>query len=240
MDFVFLQPMDDLFDALLYDASSPLGQAARARIPLEKKTTAADADAHVTMPREIQAFVTRDWPQVIPGGKPGFQAGFLVARTNPTVYHEVVALIHQGNYAEGSGGWGDMGYGNFLGAMAMQGVMAYYYDVIRPGTAVELNQCRFNWMGINVKFESHPNFRPRHAKWGKCRNDGEYCEDCRLTPIDQIFNVHYTLCRKPWNCISVGFPGGRDPAHLETPAIDTRECNLGEYIYFMQVCGCAY
>jgi hypothetical protein len=98
------------------------------------------------LPREIQAFVTRDWPQVVPGRLPGYQAGFLVARRNPQVEQEILQVIRQGNYTGGFGrnsGWGGLGYCAFVGAMAMQGIMAYYYDVIRPNTAVELNQCRF-------------------------------------------------------------------------------------------------
>ncbi len=61
--------------------------------------------------------------------------------------------IKEGNYTEGSSrsnGWGGAGYGSFVGAKAMQGLMAYYYDLIRPNNAVELNQCRFNHMGMNV------------------------------------------------------------------------------------------
>lgn len=30
--------------------------------------------------------------------------------------------------------------------------MAYFYDVVRPNTAVELNQCRFNHMGMDVRY----------------------------------------------------------------------------------------
>jgi hypothetical protein len=230
IDFAFFKPMDDLYDALLYDASSPIGQAARSRIPMEKTGTNDETPA---IPHEIQAFVTRDWPQVRPGRLPGYQAGFLVARRNPQVHEEIVRVIREANYTPGYGydcGWGGLGYGVFVGAMAMQGIMAYYYDVIRPNTAVELNQCRFNWMGMDVRYNAQPNFNPRHPKRGECRNNGDYCEDCRKTPVEQIYNVHYTQCRKPWNCISVGYPGGYLPNREgEGPsAIDTNAGNLGK------------
>ena len=26
------------------------------------------------------------------------------------------------------------------------------------------------------------------------------CEDCRITPVDRLYSVHYTACRKPWSC----------------------------------------
>ena len=64
---------------------------------------------------------------------------------------ELVEIIKEGNYTAGfsrENGWGSGGYGAFVGAMAMQGLLAYYYDMVRPNTAVELNQCRFNHMGI--------------------------------------------------------------------------------------------
>ncbi len=230
IDFAFLQPMDPLFDAILYDASTPKGQAARAKIPLEHQTSSSSSKTTPTLPREIQAFVTRDWPQVVPGRLPGYQAGFLVARRNPQVEQEILQVIRTGNYTGGFGrnsGWGGLGYGAFVGAMAMQGIMAYYYDIVRPHTAVELNQCRFNWMGMDVKYNAHPNFNPRHPKKGKCRNNGDYCEDCRKTPVEQIYNVHFTQCRKPWNCISVGYPGGHYPNRGKASAIDTNAGDLG-------------
>ena len=42
----------------------------------------------------------------------------------------------------------------------------------------------------------------------QCREypkDGNYeantkCEDCRITPIDLVKTVHYTACKKPWEC----------------------------------------
>jgi lipopolysaccharide biosynthesis glycosyltransferase len=82
-------------------------------------------------------------------------------------------------------------------------------------------------MGMDVKYNAHPNFNPRHPKKGKCRNNGDYCEDCRKTPVEQVYNVHYTQCRKPWNCISVGYPGGHYPNRGKASAIDTNAGDLG-------------
>ena len=154
--------MDDVFDAIMYDKDSPEGKAARSRIPLERPAEG--------FPDTIGAFITRDWPQVSPGRKPLYQAGFLVARRDPTVVDEVVKVIKKGHYVPGFGrdnGWGGKGYGGLVGAMAMQGLMAYYYDHVRPNTAVELNQCRFNHMGMDVLYRHPPNFRKNHKKVGK-------------------------------------------------------------------------
>ena len=116
IDFAFMKPMDDLFDAIIYDKDSPEGKAARSRIPLERPEEG--------FPDTIGAFITRDWPQVMPGRKPLYQAGFLVARRDPSVIDEVVDVIKEGNYTEGyspQNGWGGKGYGGMVGAMAMQG-----------------------------------------------------------------------------------------------------------------------
>jgi hypothetical protein len=64
---------------------------------------------------------------------------------------------------------------------------------------MELNQCRYNHMGMDVRMRSEPSYFPRLH--GKCRNNEETCEDCMVTPLEQIYSIHYTQCRKPWNCI---------------------------------------
>lgn len=220
IDFLFLQPMDELYDAIIYSKDTARGRKARESIPMEfPKETA--------WPDRVDAFITRDWPQVIPGRTPGYQAGFLVARPDPTVWEELTSIVLEGNYSKGFGrdnGWGGMGYGGFVGAMAMQGLMAYYYDVVRRGTAVELNQCRYNWMGMDVRYRANPNFRKNHPKRGQCRNDRKECEDCRATPTSLIKSVHYTQCRKPWNCVGTGVHGGAQGTAIDTDAGHYEKC----------------
>ena len=100
MDFVFTQPLDDLYDALLYDANSPTGKAARAKIPLERPTD--------PWPATIEAFVTRDWGQVIPGRKAGYQAGFAVLRPSLEIFEQVLQTIRTTEYVAGyayENGW---------------------------------------------------------------------------------------------------------------------------------------
>ena len=172
--------MDELFDAIRYDKNSPEGQAAREKLLLERPTE--------KLPDRIDAFITRDWPQVAPNKWPaGYQAGFLVARRDPSVMEEMFEVIREGNYTPGWGwtsGWGNLGYGGWVGAMAMQGLVAYYYDHIRPNTAVELNQCRFNHMGMDVLYRKWPNFRKNVPGVGGCRNMAEECEDCMTTEME--------------------------------------------------------
>ena len=174
IDYAFYKPMDHLFDAILYDKDSEEGQKARKLLELERPGE--------MLPDKIGAFITRDWAQVAPGKfPPGYQAGFLVARRDPKVLPEIIDVVRKGNYTDGWGvghGWSSSGHGGYVGAMAMQGLMAYYYDFVNMD-AVELNQCRHNHMGMDVLYRSAPNYTPRYVKkefLGGCRNSLKYCE----------------------------------------------------------------
>jgi hypothetical protein len=104
LDFAFFKPMDDLFDAMIYDKESDLGKAARDRIPLERPSD--------PWPEQVQAFMTRDWPQVMPGRKAAYQAGFLVTRPDPAVFQLMIDTVRKGDYVDGYGrdnGWGGKG-----------------------------------------------------------------------------------------------------------------------------------
>ena len=71
IDFAFFKRMDDLFDAMRYEKDSPEGQAARSKLLVENSTQ--------PLPNTIDAFFTRDWPQVAPNKWPaGYQASFIV------------------------------------------------------------------------------------------------------------------------------------------------------------------
>jgi len=210
MDVAFYKPMDHLFDAIRYDKDSIEGQAARKAIELERPGE--------KLPDKIGAFLTRDWTQVIPGKwPPGYQAGFLIARKDESIMPAMVDVIKEGNYTEGWGlnyGWGNKGYAGWVGAMAMQGLVAYYYDHINTDNAVELNQCMYNHMGVDVNHK------------GKCRNGMETCEDCMKTSMSDIYNMHHTMCRKPWLCQATGAPKGRKPGGEKASALNTNSVNV--------------
>ena len=193
LDFIVTKPMDDLFDVMLHPVDSIQYQQAKSKIYIEKRPTKSD---DVLWPNhQVDALFTRDWPQVLPGRKSMYQAGFQIVRPNQTVFDKMIHVIKVGHYVEGFGrdnGWGGLGYGGNIGSMAMQGLLAYVYDEIYPNTYMELNQCKYNHMGMDVK------------KRGKCRNNLPTCEDCMETPLEEIYSIHYTACRKPWLCPSVG------------------------------------
>ena len=198
IDFMYVKPMDNLFDAMLLPHDSEEGKRARDRIEMEYP------EKRQSMPENIQAYLTRDYHQVIPGRKAAFQAGFIAVKPNQTVFEEYLEIIREGNYVEGfsrENGWGGQGYGGVVGSMAMQGLPAYYYDVVSPNSSVELNGCRYNHMGANIFYDNVPNFIRKYKDLhGKCRRNVEGCEDCRKTNMSLIKNIHFTNCRKPWNC----------------------------------------
>ena len=244
MDVAILQPLDDLYDAMLYPATHPRGLAARNRIERQHPDE--------PWPEKIDAFLTRDITSAKPWEKiTAVQGGFLMARPDKSVFNKYIEFIKEGNYTKGRGdgsGWGGLGYGGFQGAMAYQGavvseqrqylfhqefivilvvsnninssstitsIKAYYYDILRPKTAVELNVCRWNQVGADVIWRG-PEKMDHHLQ---CRDyprkklpDGKpdyasntNCEDCRNTPIAHVKTVHYTACKKPWEC-KIAYP----------------------------------
>jgi hypothetical protein len=222
MDVVVLQPMDDLFDVMLFPYTHSRYIHARRRIELQHPTTWPIIGERGQV---VDAFLTRDITSAKPWERvTAVQGGFLIARPNLTVFDTYISFIKEGNYTPGRGdgsGWGGLGYGGFQGAMAYQGVVAYYYDIISPGTHVELNVCRWNqvaadviWRGPERYTEHHLQCRDYPRTYLSLDNDNnstssslvpDYtsntnCEDCRNTPIHLVKTVHYTACKKPWEC----------------------------------------
>ncbi|KAL7548768.1 hypothetical protein ACHAWF_012029 [Thalassiosira exigua] len=192
LDSLILKPLDDLFLAMLGEgggndaadeARSKEVVAARSRIPVMFDDP---------LPKSIDAYFTRDYNMVNPGKKyVGVQGGFLIVKPSLDAFNEYVNIVLEGRFFQGSG-WEGKGYGGYFGAQQIQGICSFYYDYRHPGTAVELNKCRYNAMAD----------APRQKSSGKCRDGREECEDCRDAPIEAINSVHFTLCSKPWKCPS--------------------------------------
>ena len=230
IDFAFYRPMDELYDALLEPPNSPAQLAAQQQIVTQFPD-------EVKFPERIEAFITRDYQQVIPGDNATlFQAGFMVVKRNPEVLEELRQVVLKGDFVDGwnsTSGWGGLGYAGKVGAKAMQGLIAYYYDQIRPDVSVEINGCHYNWMGGDILYRNVPAFYPRKFadKVGKCRNGRETCQDCQKTPFSDIQSVHYTNCRKPWNCIGIKWAKGQ--AKTEQ-GIDERNSNYDKCMEIIQ------
>jgi hypothetical protein len=205
MDIAVLKPMDDLYDAILFPKDSPEGSAARNRLQVQHPSRG--------LPDVIDAFITKDITSSQPWEKvQGVQGGFLMNRPSKADLKTYVNFIKEGNYSPGrcdTCGWGGLGYGGFQGAMAYQGAVAYFYDVFRPNTAVELNVCKWNQVAADVIWRG-PARMEHHMQCREYPLDGNFetntnCEDCRITPIEEVNTVHYTACKKPWEC-TVPYP----------------------------------
>jgi hypothetical protein len=136
MDAILLQPLDVLFDAILLSTNSPGGEAARHQI----QTYELEYKSDVLPQGSIDAFFTRDMASTNPWEKmQPFQGGFLVARPDLNLFQTYLEIIQQGNYTKGRGdgkGWANMGHAGYQGALAIQGIVAYFYDFFRPGAFV--------------------------------------------------------------------------------------------------------
>ena len=178
-DSIMLQPMDELYDAMLSrDASSH-----KLSIP-----------RNGSIPTRVDAFFTRDYIQRCPLApyqprKYALQGGFFIIRPNITLYHEMVSILRRGNYTDQTG-WENSRIGNFYGAAQIQGFLAYIYAELYPENAVELNRCIYNTMVYEEPLDER----------GKCRTEEDICEDCRITPLQDMKLVHYAMCQDPWYC----------------------------------------
>ncbi|GKY98801.1 hypothetical protein MPSEU_000836300 [Mayamaea pseudoterrestris] len=205
LDTAVLQPLDDLYDAILFDKDSPQGQAARSRIRVQRP--------HVQkIPDRIDAFLTRDVTSATPWEKvQAVQGGFIVARPSLEHFEQYLDMIRHTEYFRGRGGtsgWGGLGYGGFQGAMAYQGVLAYFYDVLYKGHHVELDVCRYNqvvadviWRGPDGSIHMHQcRDYPHDGNYTRNTPENGECEDCRILPVEETITAHYTACKKPWEC----------------------------------------
>ena len=206
MDVAIFQPLDDLFDSMMYPKDSTEGRKARRNLEVQHP--------HRPLPEKIDAFFTRDITSAQPWEeRQGVQGGFLVSRPSMADFDEYLKFIREGNYVRGRGndrGWYGLGYGGFQGAMAYQGVVAYFYDQLRPNSAVELDVCVWNQVVADVIWRGPSNME----HYGQCREhpvrpgdkyedntpENGRCKDCRVLPVDVVKTAHYTACKKPWEC----------------------------------------
>ena len=185
LDSLILKPMDDLFDVMLADkegGGKDSLESARQRISVMH-------DDPLPQLGSVDAYFTKDYNMIQPGHKHvGVQGGFLIVRPNQAAFDEYIQIVLSGNFKQG-GGWGGK-YGGYFGAQQIQGICSYFYDHQHPGSGVELNKCYYNVMADS----------PRQEKTEKCRDGHKDCQDCRDTPLEEIYSVHFTLCQKPWKC----------------------------------------
>jgi hypothetical protein len=223
-DSILTKPLDDVLDAFLYHPQSNIGRTARERIVLEQH----QGRRNVVWPDNVQAAFTLDWPQVMPGRKPGVRPGLFIVKPNVNVYELIIDVIRQGDYVDGhsrENGWGGLGHGGYTGAMGLSGLLAFVYEALLYDTWVELNQCRYNHVGMDVLYRAPPSFQKSHAKVGQCRNDGDYCEDCMTTSLSLLHSVRFgEACPRPWHCIGEGSRSRHDKTGVPEEQVSLPHC----------------
>jgi hypothetical protein len=199
LDTIVLRPMDDVFDVMLLKDDDDARRRHFARTSsmwFQNDTT--------FMPNQIDFMFTRDYNMVEPPKKQvhqmGVQGGFLLVKPSRDDFDRMLELIRSG----GDGytiedGWGgkDVGYGGYYGAGTIQGLTSYYYGHVGNfSRAVELNRCYYNNMADN------PHFYNTQLRQTLCTTlePNLTCQDCRITPLEDIFTAHFTVCGKPDWC----------------------------------------
>ena len=206
LDCMVLKPLDDLFNAMQLGKSA----AVKSKLQLQWDTNYTNFPDKSNKKKNngdvVEAFFTRDYNMVKPKvRKPhqvGVQGGFLVIKPDIDVFEQYIATIIDGNYTRDHG-WGGrkLRYGGYYGAAQIQGLCAYFFGAIRPGTSVELNGCYYNFMGDDPRDEREDN---------QCKNGQQECQDCRTVAFQDIKTVHFTECTKPWWCLANARHGNRE------------------------------
>lgn len=129
---------------------------------------------------------------------PPVQGGFLVVKPSMQTFEDFRAIIRRGNH--GAQGWEGSHIGNFWGGQTIQGIMPYYYNIVHPERALELNRCEYNCMVDN----------PYRANTLKCQDGKDTCQDCRLQVPEKVYSAHFTICQKPWTCTKHTNPRNKD------------------------------
>ena len=54
--------------------------------------------------------------------------------------------------------------------------------------------------------------------------NSRFCIDCMVTEFDKIYSVHYTMCKRPWQCISEGAVKGGSRT-LDVHMVNVEHCH---------------
>jgi hypothetical protein len=105
-------------------------------------------------------------------------------------FHAMVEIMKEGKFGAGAGpgksGWNGTGVGHWWGGATFQGIVPYYYYKVA-------NRDRFPPLEVDrCIYDNMVDDPIKNPKVGG--------NDCRATPLQDIKNVHFTLCQKPWGC----------------------------------------
>lgn len=133
----------------------------------------------------------------------------------------------------------------FFVLFANVGVLAFFYDVLYPDHHVELDVCRWNQVVADVIWRGPARMEYYH----QCRNhpapgisfanntiENDQCYDCRVLPLEETMTVHYTACKKPWECRipypRVPQPGNKAHAYRLQQLTNVTTCRELLHVYF--------
>lgn len=119
-------------------------------------------------------FFTYDFAMDNPGSKaPPAQGGFFALKPSIDTYEQLVDTVRIGDFRP-STGWGGSGIGWCWGGQTIQGLLAYYANLIDTSKGFPLDPCVYNSMSSTPP--------------------------CSKVDFSTVKSIHYTVCQKPWEC----------------------------------------
>lgn len=181
VDVVVLQPLNPLIDAVMHEG----GTTKLRTIP---KSYRIPRKVDLLYTREYNTHNKRDPTNRL---KNGVQGAFFVLQPNMTRYEDLLHVLKTTPFDMLEKGWNRSGFGGYWGSAQIQGLFSYYY-YLHPETIVELDHCRYNTLGTDLRYLEDSN--------QTCRTGEMECEDCSTTPLEEIYLGHLSSCLKPWWC----------------------------------------
>lgn len=202
VDALVLKPLTPLVDAVL-------GRTNDIRTIPANQTVSPNVD--FLFVREYKTFNPSEPTNRI---KNGIQGAFFVVRPSQERFQHLIQILKDTPYFFDNRGWNAERFGGYWGSAQIQGFLSYYYARhATNGEGVELDPCRYNTLGFdlrylpleallfakNLKIKSAP-VTDAMLNNHTCRTGEAVCEDCSITNPDEVFVVHLSRCYKPWWC----------------------------------------
>ncbi len=122
---------------------------------------------------------------------------FFVLRPSRQMYKLLVATIKKAPFSAKKG-WGATGRGPFPGWITTQGFLTYFYDEVRNGAKVEMNQCSFGNTAEPSSTMLITNGGP--VDCDSSPDSSNQCNDCSKSTLDQVRVADLSFCLAPWEC----------------------------------------
>jgi len=120
--------------------------------------------------------VTLVWTHGALGGSEVMNGGFFVVRPNPSHFDDMIDIIKEGDFRENEGWRGKCCW--TYGGRTIQGIVPMFYKYELEGDHWEVDRCKYNNM-VEI-------------------------DRCKTWEYERVTSNHFTVCQKPWSCISQG------------------------------------